>query len=648
MEEEFGDDHTGEGIVPRIGGEVPEGFQDQAGALPKTEYSGQPDINNRARSRLTKGGNNRGTKGARTKSRDAQLTKDSVNQPNTPSQTRYPHNHVTESTSGHIHEVDDTPGHERLNWEHQTGTKIEMAPDGSMTTVIERDAYTIIAGDDNVVIRGTVNIIIESDASIRVQGDCDMQVDGDHNVLVQGDQNIEVQGNRTLRVHGDDQNTTTGTRLRQTRGSVTELNLSNYLERTVGTHTEEYGGDWKVTTQGSSIILSEGPLEASFFGGFLNMNGKNATGTVGAGKIETKNYFGDDWTGDNVFLTADLHARGDVHVTGTVNAPTFEGTAKKSDFALTAGSAPTGASSPTTPGPVAPTSGSAGPATTETATDVTNTSNEFIVNIDRTELSNFNKRPLNTGEVTSRARNKSLMTDSKWLQDTVNSGAAKSSIGGGSAPATKRTAAANTVKTGTNRIGTKAVDKTFTGKIGNNLRILSIPEQFKITTPERGTRLSPRYRVSHLLAGDSEGGQFIDQVGLTKQQIAENMQLLSFNVLELLRNKYKDTFNISEGLYNLLPNEQLDSDSINVEFAQGLAVGIQFPDHPNSYYFEVAGWIQENLVFDKLILSYIDYDPSGVNEPTLVISIKNGVNAKTISTEFNHVSVGSGLSDLSE
>ena len=40
--------------------------------------------------------------------------------------TFYPFNHVHESECGHIHEIDDTPGGERLLQQHITGTFAEI------------------------------------------------------------------------------------------------------------------------------------------------------------------------------------------------------------------------------------------------------------------------------------------------------------------------------------------------------------------------------------------------------------------------------------------------------------------------------------------------------------------------------------------
>ena len=154
--------------------------------------------------------------------------------------------------------------------------------------------------------------------------------------------------------------------------------------------------------------------------------------------------------------------------------------------------------------------------------------------------------------------------------------------------------------------------------------------------------------MGNMLGGDNNAAQLIDQGGLTKVQIAQNAQLLAFNVLEEFRKHYDDRWTISHGEYNLLDQEKLNSGSINSMFFQGLAVGIQFDEEDKGIYFDAAVWAANNLVFDKIILSYIDYDPGFFNEPTLIISLKNGVNSKSLETHFNNETVANELQDLSK
>ncbi|MHA1470505.1 MAG: hypothetical protein ACTSSP_08100, partial [Candidatus Asgardarchaeia archaeon] len=49
--------------------------------------------------------------------------------------------------------------------------------------------------------------------------------------------------------------------------------------------------------------------------------------------------------------------------------------------------------------------------------------------------------------------------------------------------------------------------------------------------------------------GDSSTGQLMDQLDITEKDIAVNIQLLSYNVLEFIKDKYKYKWSISEGVY---------------------------------------------------------------------------------------------------
>ena len=76
---------------------------------------------------------------------------------------KYPYNHVHESEAGHIHEIDDTPGGERLMQQHSTGTFTEIHPDGSKVVKVVGNNYELIAGNSNVFITGDVNLTVSGD-----------------------------------------------------------------------------------------------------------------------------------------------------------------------------------------------------------------------------------------------------------------------------------------------------------------------------------------------------------------------------------------------------------------------------------------------------------------------------------------------------
>ena len=98
---------------------------------------------------------------------------------------RYPYNHVFESESGHIREIDDSPGAERLFTQHKSGTFEEIHPDGTKVVKIIGDNYEIVAGSSNVYIAGDVNITTE----------------GTVREYIKGDYHLEVEGNYTQKIH---------------------------------------------------------------------------------------------------------------------------------------------------------------------------------------------------------------------------------------------------------------------------------------------------------------------------------------------------------------------------------------------------------------------------------------------------------------
>ena len=98
------------------------------------------------------------------------MTTELFSEPAAPFAAEYPYNKVLFTESGHLQEFDDTPGGERINTEHRTGTFQEMHPDGSMVTKVTKDNYEIVFGNDNIYVRGTLNIVVDKDVNIKISG----------------------------------------------------------------------------------------------------------------------------------------------------------------------------------------------------------------------------------------------------------------------------------------------------------------------------------------------------------------------------------------------------------------------------------------------------------------------------------------------
>tara|TARA_R110000737_G_scaffold284723_4_gene291185 strand:+ start:703 stop:1662 length:960 start_codon:yes stop_codon:yes gene_type:complete len=125
----------------------------------------------------------------------------------------YPNNKVTQTTSGHIIEIDDTPGAERINIRHMSGTFVEIHPNGDVVQS-NSNKYQITTGDDNVHITGVCNLTIDSH--------CNTTIGGDWNINVTGNKNETIGGNVTEDITGNVKESVGGSVTETVSGSVTE------------------------------------------------------------------------------------------------------------------------------------------------------------------------------------------------------------------------------------------------------------------------------------------------------------------------------------------------------------------------------------------------------------------------------------------
>ena len=137
-------------------------------------------------------------------------------EPTIPYDAEYPYNHVYESEGGHIREMDDTKGKERIHERHASGTGYEVHPDGSKVTRVKkdsydlttRDAYVHIKGNHSTTVDGGVRVFVNADASTDDQNytiqvgknaNVNIQVDeGNVNVVTKGSGDINLKSARNI------------------------------------------------------------------------------------------------------------------------------------------------------------------------------------------------------------------------------------------------------------------------------------------------------------------------------------------------------------------------------------------------------------------------------------------------------------------
>ena len=134
---------------------------------------------------------------------DAAAPAEAFQEPETPYDAKYPYNHVYESESGHVIEVDDTPGVERLHWYHRSGTFKEIHPDGQQVNKVVKSEYNFIykdffnstAGNISMDAGETFKVKSGQVMTLNAGGDLNHQIGGNINNLIGANINTRVAEN---------------------------------------------------------------------------------------------------------------------------------------------------------------------------------------------------------------------------------------------------------------------------------------------------------------------------------------------------------------------------------------------------------------------------------------------------------------------
>jgi hypothetical protein len=114
----------------------------------------------------------------------------SWSEPASPFAAVFPYNHVQQTESGHVIELDDTPHAERIHIFHRSGSFIEWHPDGTVVYKNLKDGYMLTAADQYIGVKGKCTISVDGDAKIFSKGDIDIEAKKDINMRAGGDVNI--------------------------------------------------------------------------------------------------------------------------------------------------------------------------------------------------------------------------------------------------------------------------------------------------------------------------------------------------------------------------------------------------------------------------------------------------------------------------
>jgi hypothetical protein len=121
--------------------------------------------------------------------------------------TKYPNNTVLETKSGHIVEIDDTPGNERIHVYHKTGTYLEFLPDGSVITktvgdkyeIIKQDLFCLIEGSRSETVLGSTEELISDNQQIVIGADAFTNIGGQSTLIIGSTYDVTSGGDTSIK-----------------------------------------------------------------------------------------------------------------------------------------------------------------------------------------------------------------------------------------------------------------------------------------------------------------------------------------------------------------------------------------------------------------------------------------------------------------
>lgn len=178
-----------------------EGFADPNSVYPKEDFIGEPDTNRLARNEKIDDTVVKAKKDSAVLDIWSALTQ--YSEPETPYNAEYPFNHVSESESGHIVELDDTKDSERIHVFHRAGTFYEIHPSGLIVRKNADSKFELTMSDEHVFVNGSQYVTAQRNREVYVVGNEDVRIDGNQSVKIHGNAELYIDGNYKTKVNGD-------------------------------------------------------------------------------------------------------------------------------------------------------------------------------------------------------------------------------------------------------------------------------------------------------------------------------------------------------------------------------------------------------------------------------------------------------------
>lgn len=526
---------------------------------------------------------------------------DAWDQPESPYRAQYPYNKVTQTESGHIIEVDDTPGSERLHIYHRSGTFVEIDANGSIVKrtvgssyeIIDRNGKIAISGRADISVNGACNIFVGQDANIEVEGDVNLtchnditaQAGGTFNLSAKEEFNI-TSGNVNIEAYYD---------INTKGGREFNLHSGNVLHAHSNADVKLETLDLNVKTARTNLYTSEN----------LNFKAEGIIYTESGSDIHTK-------SAGTIYneASSDLH----VKAGGTL----FNDAG--SDVNIVSGSdtnIDTGGNIQLNSGTSSGATG-ANAATEAIESKISKSSNIGVISGRKDIVVVTVSDP----QALTLADNKSLLLEEETSTPDSYIEQKNVLISKGYASASD--------------IDSAPVALESESPVSAQNAFVEPSEELKKATKLPGNyNLSPNFTLEMLSSKAAVSNTPVQaQVGLTYGEIVYNLQAIALNVLEPVKKIYPDMFVTSAF--------RLPSNNATSQHPRGQAVDIQFKGISKEEYYNIAVKLAKVIKYDQLLLEYCNY----TKNPWIHISYSVEKNRIQTMTFFNHKRHSDGLTQL--
>ena len=568
--------------------------------------------------------------------------------------TAYNSSDTNETVSGHVFEMNDTPGAERILIKHNTAHGIDIRPDGSIV---------IVAGARRVeIVHGEQTVVVEGDGTLTYKGNLTLNVDGDFEVNC-NNYKVNAKGNKTEKIDGNSRTSVFGNFGHKVSGNFSQTIAGSSVNTFLGNTTNAVKGTYKTAVEGDIIQAASGNVETTAEAKLI----QSAPDINVA--AQSLSIFGDTGTigGQNIIMyNYNMHTEKTVWsetVSTNVVYGDLEGNARTATTAGTSlhQSYPDGSAAPSTYTPsvgnnpnytvddterdIKATALPTGALLTSYLTQGDNGIKEVKIDVDDFLRNALRLRRLSTGDVRSKMRDPANSGNSEFTTEQVGKGTLSPEfatsapfMGYGRVRPAKGTTQTNSEYFG--NIDPSRRAKTF--KTYQNKQTYTLLNNFtkgidEATTISTLTPISQGITLSRFIGG-VDTGPFVYLDLAERQTIARNYiahMELTKRCMGITSKWAEHELRVVEGYYakelyglghpsglspeTITPNSLLDLRTKGRAVVYELYGPDGFIDAEGT--FDLASELADVGLYDKLILDYDSYDPSGDINVQLIVQI---------------------------